>query len=86
MESALGLSVDERIAIEEAAAGAETWLSLSEGRAANFWLSHFTNAFCVVSDFCGLIQLLDRWTVCVRGELELRDQSLTYSKFQGSSF
>ena len=34
LESALGLSVDERIAIEEAAAGAETQPSLSQGRPA----------------------------------------------------
>ena len=39
-----------------------------------------------MTDFCFLMQIMDRWTVCMRNELEFVERPLTYAKCQVSNF
>ena len=81
-----GAFFEERIALEEAAVGVEARPSLAVESATYLWLSHFISAFSVVTDFCGLMQIVDRWTVCMRNELEFVEGPLTYARCQVSNF
>ena len=84
LESELGLSVEERLAIEAAASSSDTRLELPKESASYLWLMQFMNAFVAVTDVRGLLQLVDGWTVAMRNELDFQERSLTYSKCQVS--
>ena len=86
LESTLSLSVEERIAMEEAAA-ASLARPVVSGESANYlWSSYFINCFAMVTDFRGLIQMQDRWTVTMRIEFDLAERSLTCANCQVSIF
>ena len=82
LESPLGLSLEERIALEEDREAEASRPTLSVDSSAYLWLCFFVNCFSVVSNFRGVMRLLDGWTTCMRGELSFVERGLSYSKCQ----
>ena len=70
LESTLSRSVEDRIAIEEAAAASSSRQVVSVENADYMWLSQVINVFCVVTDFRSLLQLQDRRMVSMRSEFD----------------
>ena len=81
LESALKLTVEERIAIEaEAEEGARPHL---QDESVNYlWLSNFVSSFLTVTSFDGVLRSLDSWRDCMANELRFECRTLTYSRCQ----
>ena len=82
LESPIGLSLDERVALEQEEEIAAARPNLSAESTAYLWLCFFLNCFSTVTNFRGVMQLMDGWTTAMSGELSFVGRSLTYAKCQ----
>ena len=82
LESALGLTVEERIVIEVAEAESAKKPELSEASVSYLWLCNFINCFVAMSGFRAVISFMERWADTLRGELRLVVRPLTHSGCQ----
>ena len=67
-ELELSLTVDERIAIEEAEEAEGQRPQLAAGSVNYLWLSNFVNSFVNVASFDAVLRLVDSWRDCMAGE------------------
>ena len=79
LESALKLTVEERIAIEEAEAEEGARPHLQDESVNYLWLSNFVSSFLTVTSFDGV---LDAWRDCMTNELHFECRTLTYTRCQ----
>ena len=79
LESEFRLTVEERVAIEEAA-GAKP--KLAETSAAYLWLCCFINGFVELRDFASVTRFVESWSGSMRGEVEFAERALSYPKCQ----
>ena len=84
LESPLGLSLDERIALERDEENEAARPVLGADSVAYLWLCFFLNCFATVTNFRSVIRLLDGWATAMRGEMSFVERGLTYSKCQVS--
>ena len=82
LESELSLTVDERIAIEEAKEAEGQRPQLAAGSVNYLWLSNFINSFGNVVSFGAVLRLVDSWRDCMVAELRSECRTLTYSQCQ----
>ena len=85
LESALKLTVEERIAIEEAEAEEGARPHLQDESVKYLWLSNFVSSFLTVTSFDGVLRSLDSWRDCMANELHFECRTLTYSRCQVKS-
>ena len=81
LESELSLTVDERIAIEEAEEAEGQRPQLAAESVNYLWLSNF-NSFVNVVSFGAVLRLVDSWRDCMAAELRFECRTLTYSQCQ----
>ena len=82
LESELSLSVDERVAIEEAEASAGERPTLPTESAAYLWLGQFISSFCNVASFGSVMRMVESWRDGMSAELRVECRSLTYARCQ----
>ena len=82
LESALKLTVEERIAIEEAEAEEGARPHLHYESVNYLWLSNFVSSFLTVTSFDGVLRSLDAWRDCMANELHFECRTLTYTRCQ----
>ena len=82
LESALGLTVEERIAIEIAEAESAEKPKLSDESAAYLWLCNFINCFVSMTGFGPVVNFMESWADNLCGEVRLAVRSLTHSGCQ----
>ena len=82
LESPLSLSLEERIELERDAEEESSRPDLKSESAAYLWLCSFINSFAGVTNFRGVMRLMDGWVSSMRGELAFVDRSLTYPECQ----
>ena len=82
MESELSLTVEERIAIEEAEEEESQRPQLPEGSADYLWLCNFVVAFTNSTSFGGVMRLVDAWCACTSVELRFECEVLNYPRCQ----
>ena len=82
LESVLKLTVEERIAIEEAEAEEGARPQLQDESVNYLWLSNFVSSFLTVTSFDGVLRSLDSWRDCMANELRFECRTLTYSRCQ----
>ena len=82
LESALGLSVEERIAIEEAEAEEGARPHLQDKSVNYLWLSNFISSFLTVTSFGGVLRSLESWRDCMANELHFECRTMTYTRCQ----
>ena len=76
LESELSLSVDERVAIEEAEASAGERPTLPTESAAYLWLGQFISSFCNVASFGSVMRMVESWRDGMSAELRVECRSL----------
>ena len=69
LESPLGLSVDEHIAIEKASAQVGVRSTLTAKSGVCLWLCSFVNSFTTVSTFEAVMAQLEHWAVAMQTEM-----------------
>ena len=82
LESPLGLTVEERIAIEEAESNAVSRPELGEDSVRYLWLCCFVNAFLRLSSVSGLIQFMESWSAAMDSELRFPLRAMNYAQCQ----
>ena len=82
LESELNLTVDERIAIEEAEEAEGQRPQLAAGNVNYLWLSNFINSFVNVVSFGAVLRLVASWRDCMAAELRFECRTLTYPQCQ----
>ena len=82
LESELSLTVDERIAIEEAEEAEGQRPPLAAGSVNYLWLSNFVKSFVNVVSFDAVLRLVDSWRDYVATELRFECRTLTYPQCQ----
>ena len=82
LESELSLTVDERIAIEEAEEAEGQRPQLAAGSVNYLWLRNFVNSFVNVVSFDAVLRLVDSWRDCMATELRFECRTLTYPQCQ----
>ena len=82
LESALGLTIEERVDIEEAETAEGARPRLQDGSVSYLWLSNFISSFLTVTSFQGVLQSLDAWRSCMANELRFECRTLNYSRCQ----
>ena len=82
LESELSLTVDERIAIEEAEAAAGGKPELREESVSFLWLCQFVSSFCSTTTFKDVIRMVESWRDAMNTELLVECRPLTYSRCQ----
>ena len=82
LESQLSLSVDERVAIEEAEAVAGGKPVLGEESVSFPWLSQFVSSFCSTTTFRDVMQMVESWRDTMNTELRVECRTLTYTRCQ----
>ena len=82
LESELSLSVDERVAIEEAEAVAGGKPVLGEESVSFLWLSQFVSSFCSTTTFRDVMQMVESWRDTMNTELRVECRTLTYTRCQ----
>ena len=85
LESALKLTVEERIAIKEAEAEEGARPHLQDESVNYLWLSNFVSSFLTVTSFDGVLRSLDAWRDCMANELHFECRTLTYTRCQVES-
>ena len=78
----MSLSVDERVAIEEAEASAGERPTLPTESAAYLWLGQFISSFCNVASFGSVMRMVESWRDGMSAELRVECRSLTYARCQ----
>ena len=79
LESELSLSVDERVAIEEAEAVAGGKPVLGEESVSFLWLSQFVSSFCSTTTFRDVMQMVESWRDTMNTELIARGKGASVS-------
>ena len=82
LESELSLSVDERIAIEEADAPSGERPTLSTESVLFLWLGQFISSFVNVSSFGAVRRMLGSWRKNMSTELRVEYRFLKYARCQ----
>ena len=82
LESALGLTVEDRVAIEEAEAAEGARPHLEKESVSCLWLCSFISSFLTVTSFEGVLQSLDAWRSCMWNELRFECRTLNYTRCQ----
>ena len=82
LESELSLSVDERVAIEEAEAVAGGKPVLGEESVSFLWLSQFVSSSCSTTTFRDVMQMVESWRDTMNTELRVECRTLTYTRCQ----
>ena len=82
LESELSLTVDERIAIEEAEEAEGQRPQLAVGSVNYLWLSNVINSSVNVISFGAVLRLVDSWRDCMAAELRFKCRTLTYPQCQ----
>ena len=82
LESALGLTVDERIAIEEAEASSGERPTLSQESVSFLWLSQIASSFCNSTSFGNVTQMVESWRDNLATELRFECRSLNNARCQ----
>ena len=81
-ESPLGLTVDERIAVEVSDAKLGEKPDVNGNRAAYSWLCNFIKAYVSMTSFQAVIRFLDEWTNAMQPELRFTERLVTYEECQ----
>ena len=84
MESELGLTVEEKIAVEEAEEEEGQRPQLPEGVMNYLWLSNFIVSFTNATSFSGMLRFVDAWCDCTSTELRFECRTLNNPLFQVS--
>ena len=82
LEPELSLTVDERIAIEEAEEAEGQRPQLAAGSVNYLWLSNFINSFVNVVFFGAVLRLVDSWRDCMAAEMRFECRTLAYPQCQ----
>ena len=82
LESELSLTVDERIAIEEAVAAAGGKPALSEESVSFLWLCQFVSSFCSTTTFKDVTRMVESWRDAMNTELRVECRTFTYPRCQ----
>ena len=83
LESELSLSVDERIAIEEAEASSSERPVLSREESVSFlWLGQYISSFVIATSFGAVMRMVELWRDNMNAELRVECCSLTYPRYQ----
>ena len=82
LETDINLTVEERMAIEEADAEEGTRPHLSDGSVSYLWLSNFISSILVYKSFEGVLQSLDVWRNCMANELQFECRTMEYARCQ----
>ena len=82
LESPLGLSLSERVALEREEEESGGRPELSVASTGFLWLSFFLNCFAGGSNFAGVMRLMDGWVSSMRTELSMVDRTLDFAKCQ----
>ena len=82
LQSALGLTTEERVAIEEAEAAEGARPHLQDECVIYLWLSNFLSSFLTVTSFEVMLQSLDAWRSCMANELRFECRTLNYTRCQ----
>ena len=82
LESELSLSVDERIAIEEAEASSSERPALSVESVSFLWLGQFVSSYVNATSFGAVMRMVESWRDNMSTELRVECRSLTYPRCQ----
>ena len=82
LESEHSLTVNERIAIEEAEAAAGGKPALSGENVSFLWLCQFVSSFCSTTTFKDVIRMVESWRDAMNTELRVECRTLTYPRCQ----
>ena len=82
LESPLGLTVEERIAIEEAEAESGNRPELSGPSTQYLWLCCFINAFLQLTSVRSLVQFMESWSIAMESELRLSLRTMGHAQCQ----
>ena len=86
LESPLGLTVDERITIEEAEAERGSKPQLPDASVSYLWLANFISSYLNVTSFVGVQGCLESWRASMANELLLECRTINYTQCQVSLF
>ena len=78
LESALGLTMVERIAIEVVEAETAEKRELYDASAAYLWLCNFIKCFVSMTGFKSLVGFMESWADSLRGEIRFAAGSLSH--------
>ena len=82
LESEMSLSVDERIAIEEAEASPSERPVLSTESVSFLWLGQFISNFVNATSFGAVMRMVESWRDNMNAELRVECRSLTHPRCQ----
>ena len=82
METDLNLTVEERMAIEEAEATEGARPHLPDDSVGYLWLNNFISSFLVARSIEGVLYSMDAWRSCMANELHFECRTLDYARCQ----